>query len=387
MVISPSPQFVFKISKYCNLRCGYCYEFPHLGDKSRMSLDQVRAALQNIKSSIDSLEIERADFIWHGGEPLLVPLDYYEELRFLQKQIFGSELKLTNSVQTNLTVLTDRHIAFLEGGFFNNIGVSFDVHGELRVDTKGRSRTATVRGHMQTLMDRQIKFTAIAVLARDTVANIKQTYGFFDGLGIRHRVLAYYRSVGSDQAQQHGLEFDELVAAYRILFDEWLASERATPVYPIADFVGYAVHYIMGFHDDRYDRSKRERVFMVDVNGDVYNVLESYESEFCYGNLFNMPFQQIADSEARTRSLALTEQRTARFCDGCEYFGSCPGVFVANATAIERKILEVSGCPVKAVLAHIIDVFKRANLCDFIVQSQQANRGDVAEDNPVLSVA
>ena len=387
MAISPSPQFVFKISKFCNLRCGYCYEFPHLGDKSRMSLDQVRAAFQNIKNSIDELQIERADFIWHGGEPLLIPLDYYEQLDLLQKEIFGSEFKFKNSVQTNLTVLTERHIAFLEGGFFDNIGVSFDVHGEQRVDTKGRSRTGIVRGNMQKLLDRRIKFAAIAVLARDTLPDIGQTYQFFDRLGIGHRVLAYYKTVGSEQAQRHGLEFDEHVAAHRILFDEWLASESATPVHPITDYVSYAVHYIAGFHNDRYDRSKRERVFLVDVNGDVFNVLESYEREFCYGNLFSMPFQQIAESEARARSLALTEQRIQRFCHSCEYFGSCPGAFVANATDVERKMLEESGCPVRPVLDHILDVFKRADLYDFILESQQANGGDLVEDNPVLSVA
>ena len=49
MAIDISPQFVFKLSKYCNLRCDYCYEFPHLGDRARMGLEQIRDALENIK--------------------------------------------------------------------------------------------------------------------------------------------------------------------------------------------------------------------------------------------------------------------------------------------------------------------------------------------------
>jgi uncharacterized protein len=387
MAISPSPQFVFKLSKYCNLRCGYCYEFPHLGDKRRMSLDQIRAAFQNIKNSIDKLQIERAQFIWHGGEPLLIPLDYYRQIDRLQKEIFGAEFKFKNAVQTNLTILTDRHIAFLESGFFDDIGVSFDVHGEQRLDSQGRSHADTVRSHMKKLMDRGINFAAIAVLARDTLPDIRQTYRFFDGLGIRHRVLAYYRSVGSEQAERHGLEFDELVAAHRALFDEWLASDRATPVEPIRDHVRYAVQCITGFRSDRYERSKSERIFMVDVNGDVFNPIEAYEREFCYGNLFDMPFCEIAESEARARSVALTDQRTELFCRSCEYFGSCPGIFVANATDIERKMLETKGCPVRASLDHILNVFSRTGLHDFVLESQQATGGDLAEDNPVLSVA
>ena len=42
MAINASPQFVLKISKYCNLRCDYCYEFPHLGDKARMAASSER---------------------------------------------------------------------------------------------------------------------------------------------------------------------------------------------------------------------------------------------------------------------------------------------------------------------------------------------------------
>ena len=171
MAISPSPQFVFKVSKYCNLRCDYCYEYPYLGDKSRMSLEQVEAAFQNIKNSIAELGISRADFVWHGGEPFLVPLDYYERVDVLQKQIFGADSKYGNSVQTNLTILTDRHIRFLQDGFFESVGVSFDVYGEQRVDARGRSRTDTVRSNMQKLIDRQINFAAIAVLARDTAVH------------------------------------------------------------------------------------------------------------------------------------------------------------------------------------------------------------------------
>ena len=73
MAINSSLQFVVKVSKYCNLRCDYCYEFPHLGNAARMSLDQIRAAFQNIKSSIAELAIENVDFISHGGEPLFDP--------------------------------------------------------------------------------------------------------------------------------------------------------------------------------------------------------------------------------------------------------------------------------------------------------------------------
>lgn len=384
MAINASPQFVLKISKYCNLRCDYCYEFPHLGDKARMNLNQIQAAFQNIKSSINELAIERVNFIWHGGEPFLVPVEVYEQINLIQKDIFGTEFEYMNSLQTNLTVLTNRHIKFLEGGFFGDIGVSFDVYGDQRVDTKGKSSADLVRANMRKLIDHQIAFGAIAVLARDTLPYIKQTYRFFDALKVEHRILAYYRTVGSEQTERHGLDFDELVGAYKAVFHEWLASERATPVHPIKDLVRYAVQRIMGIDNDRYDPSTSERVFVVDVNGDVSNVSES---EFCYGNLFHSPLREIAESEVRVRSIALSQERMQRFCYQCPYFGNCPGVFVANATSIEREVLETSGCPVRAVLDHILDVFKRTDLSDFILESYKADDDATAKKQPALSVA
>ncbi|TMJ35754.1 MAG: radical SAM protein [Alphaproteobacteria bacterium] len=164
--ISPSPQFVVKVTKYCNLRCDYCYEFPHLGDKSRMRLEQLRLLFENIKRSIAELAVEDINFIWHGGEPLLVPLEFYEQLALIEKDVFGSQFSCKNTIQTNLTVLTARHIKFLREGFFDDIGVSFDVYGDQRIDTSGKSRTDAVRANMQTLLDNQIEFAAIAVLTK-----------------------------------------------------------------------------------------------------------------------------------------------------------------------------------------------------------------------------
>jgi uncharacterized protein len=387
MAINSSPQFVVKVSKYCNLRCDYCYEFPYLGDAARINLDQIRAGFQNIKNSIDELSIENVDFIWHGGEPLLIPLEFYERVNFIQKDVFGAELKYGNSVQTNLTVLTDRHVDFLKTGFFGSIGVSFDLYGDQRVDRKGRSSVETVRANMHKLIDEQIHFRAITVLARDTHPHIKQIYRFFDDLEIEHRMLPYYKSGGGGQADRHGLNFEQLVGAYKDLFHEWLASEHATSVDPIKDYIRFAIQHVTGVDNDRYDRSTAERVFIIDVNGDVFNVLESYEPEFCYGNLFHSPFRDIVNSEGRARSIALTEERMQRFCQQCPYFGSCPGAFVANATSIERNILEASGCPVRAVLDHIVDVFKKTDLQDYILESYKAGQAAPADPYPALSVA
>ena len=76
-----------------------------------------------------------------------------------------------------------------------------------------------------------------------------------------------------------------------------------------------------------------------------------------------------------------------RYCHSCPYFGSCPGVFVANATSVERQLLETSGCPVRAMLDHIVDVFKRTDLNDYILESYKVDNGASAKPQLALGIA
>ncbi len=41
-------QWIVKVSKFCNLRCDYCYELPKLGDRTRMTREQARALFANM---------------------------------------------------------------------------------------------------------------------------------------------------------------------------------------------------------------------------------------------------------------------------------------------------------------------------------------------------
>src|SRR5262245_49181019 len=88
--------FVTKISKFCNLRCTYCYEFDELANKQRMSLDQLRAFFVHVADAAQRYGRNSLHFVWHGGEPLLIPLDYYEQIGQMQREIFPSGLEVAN---------------------------------------------------------------------------------------------------------------------------------------------------------------------------------------------------------------------------------------------------------------------------------------------------
>jgi uncharacterized protein len=347
--------FVVKISKFCNLRCDYCYEFAELGDRRRMSLSQLRAFFVNVRTAVREYGRDHIDFIWHGGEPFLIPLDYYEQIGALQREVLEAG-SYSNFVQTNLTVLTDRHIAFLrENRFFNkSIGVSFDVYGDQRVDTEGRLRTKSVLANMQRLRDEGIAFGAITVLARNTLPHVEAIHRFYESLGVSVRFLPFYKSASDAQVEQHSLDFDEITRSFKSVFDAWLVSERAPPVHPLEDYIRYALAAMQGQRQDAYQPSSDEQVFLIGTHGDVYGVAETYTPGRCYGNVFHEDFGLSLASTARAQVMAESRERIARYCTSCPYFGHCPGRFVAEATAEQRRMLATDGCPVRELVGHII---------------------------------
>jgi hypothetical protein len=73
-----------KASKFCNLRCQYCYEFPELDDKTAMSIEQLKHGFEAIARLFGGSD-RVMDFVWHGGEPLLQAPEFYAELESVQK--------------------------------------------------------------------------------------------------------------------------------------------------------------------------------------------------------------------------------------------------------------------------------------------------------------
>src|SRR5688500_17284131 len=73
-------QVVVKVSKFCNLRCTYCYEMKELGDRTRMAVGDLATMFRHFADYAASRPGLRIWFIWHGGEPLLQSPSFYREV-------------------------------------------------------------------------------------------------------------------------------------------------------------------------------------------------------------------------------------------------------------------------------------------------------------------
>ena len=99
------------IGSACNLRCNYCY---YLGkrvgqERSIMSYEVLESYIrQVVEIHGECVEIE---FAWHGGEPTLARIPFYQQALQLQKR-YAKGRRVLNTLQTNGTLLTDEWCKF-----------------------------------------------------------------------------------------------------------------------------------------------------------------------------------------------------------------------------------------------------------------------------------
>ncbi len=325
-------QFVVKTSKQCNLRCQYCYEFKDLHKTDVMTIAQIESMYRHLESYYRSLpHFTDIHFIWHGGEPLLLSPRFYWEALDLQSQIFtGDNYKVSNGVQTNLTVLDDERLLLLAEGF-DRVGVSIDVMGDLRTYENGRDSQARVLENIDRLRAASIPFGCITVLNRKNIDNIEQIYQFYRELNLAARLLPLHHTDNTEQ--NNGIEIDphSVLKAFQTIFDLWLEDEVDTSITPVVEMV----RDVLNFYDPQaacyfYDKREWEIINLVNITGDMYGYADAYQLDRSYGNIFTTPLAELYASPQHEKSILAAEQRLEQTCVDCKFFGACSGYPIAE---------------------------------------------------------
>ncbi|MFT4174586.1 MAG: anaerobic sulfatase maturase [Rhodocyclaceae bacterium] len=176
------------VGSACNLDCTYCYYLSKeqlLHQKNRRMADEVLA--RYIEDYIASQDGDEVLFSWHGGEPTLLGVEFFERVVQLQQHYAPAGRRIENDLQTNGTLLDDAWCAFFKRNNFQ-IGLSIDgprdVHDAFRPDKQGASSfDAVVRG-AGLLRAHGVPFNTLTVVNRANALRPMDVYRFLrDELG------------------------------------------------------------------------------------------------------------------------------------------------------------------------------------------------------------
>ena len=128
--IEPFSTYVVKVVSRCNLNCSYCYMY-NLQDKTyrnqpgRMTLKTAQKMAFRISEHSKSQSVKNINIILHGGEPLLMGIDYMSQWLATVREQLSSDLHIRFSVQSNGVLLNNDWIEFLADQGVR-IGLSID---------------------------------------------------------------------------------------------------------------------------------------------------------------------------------------------------------------------------------------------------------------------
>ncbi len=146
MLLSNCLPIVKPFDDACNLKCLYCYMRGVMRPQHRARLMD-DATLRCLIDFFCSKQ-KHVEFIWHGGEPLLAGLDFFEQVVAYQKPWIKCGKEIENSIQTNATLVTKEWALFFHENNFS-VGVSLDGPSEIHDATRTNGRCGSFDSVMQ----------------------------------------------------------------------------------------------------------------------------------------------------------------------------------------------------------------------------------------------
>ena len=159
--------FVLKATRRCNLRCQYCHDW-RSGRGYDMSFE---TAARVIASVLRHPSVTTVLCTWHGGEPTLLPLDFYRRVLNAQAHLRRDGQKFRDASRRR-TLMKDERCQFLADNDFY-VGVSVDGPQSLqdmhRPFISGRGSSQTVYRGLRLLQDWGIDHGVLMVVDRATI--------------------------------------------------------------------------------------------------------------------------------------------------------------------------------------------------------------------------
>jgi uncharacterized protein len=331
--VGPLELLVVQPTPFCNLDCSYCY-LPDRSDRRRMALATFDRALGWVAES--GLVRDPFTLLWHAGEPLVVPVGWYEAAAELIRDR-GPDWQLTQSVQTNATLIdADWCRFFLRHGV--EVGVSVDgppfLHDRHRRTRSGKGTLDQVIRGIRTLRENDVPFKAITVLTAPALDYPDELFDFYREHGIV--------SVGFNPEEVEGphtassLQEDGTDARFRKFLTRFLdLALTSDPPIEVREFELSSSALLHARRSGAPRRTQENRPFgivNVDCAGnfstyspELLGLRSPYYGEFALGHVATDPLPAVLASPRFARMEADVAAGVRMCSDSCRYFPFCGG--------------------------------------------------------------
>ena len=323
--------FVKPVGASCNLACQYCYYLEKgtlYPDEKKfcMSEDLLEEYIvQHIAASLGP----DIFFSWHGGEPTVAGLQYFQRIVEIQQKHRPENCTIINGIQTNGTLLDDDWCRFLATENFM-VGISLDgpeeLHSIYRCYKDGQSSfEKTIRG-FQLLKSYGINCEILCVVNAQNVIHPLRVYRFFKELQaefISFLPLVEKLPSGENRVSERSVPakaFGEFLIA---IFDEWKAFDIGKikiQIFEEAIRTAFDLEHTLCIF-----KKTCGGVPVVEHNGDFYSCDHYVDPNHLLGNIHETTLVELLESTSQNEFGQEKLRSLPDFCLKCEVRQMCNG--------------------------------------------------------------
>lgn len=336
------------VGSSCNIECDYCYVEPFKGKTRKMSTEVLERSISSLLKNSGHPTIS-----WHGGEPMLASLKFYEAAMIIMQTYGQDDKRVRNQIQTNATLITPEFACFFKEHDFG-VGVSIDgpdyVHSKHRVNFSGKSSFSRALVGLQHLLDAGIKPWVIATVTKDGLAYSRESFEFLLSLGLKD---IRFTPVFETGPGKFGISPEDWATYLISIFDQWF--ERADPDIHIRE-LEQIIAWMLG---DKIPLCNGNQGCLnwvsVSPGGELYPC-EYFKGRFSYGNVLDMDLSEIESTEqfVEYKKAFVTPPPE---CQACAYIALCGNG--CSATRVKAGKMDPTGvdyyCPSKKRIFEYID--------------------------------
>ncbi|MEK6829659.1 MAG: radical SAM protein [Nanoarchaeota archaeon] len=323
-----NPTAIIEVTENCNLGCTFCLR-PSFTPPI-MSFD----TLEEIVSHIIEVSDKRADFVWHGGEPLIAGLDFFKRIPLLQNKYNTRNIDVRNNVQTNATLLDKKYIEFFQKNNFS-IGTSIqgtkETHDSSRVTLGGGPTYEKVMEKISFLKE---KPSSIVVLTTELLGKEEDIY-----YGIKPKTqglrISEYFPGGLNPSKRDFSLFEGRPEPLMPIAEEWGKSmihfyeiwkndPNPVDLRPITEIIR---SFVVGKSDGcLYSQEAcNHSVIGVKVNGEFYTCIRgAHDQQFSIGFVDEKPLKKYIERSGTDKQKRINKLLEGS-CGSCKFWNYCNG--------------------------------------------------------------
>jgi uncharacterized protein len=293
-----------------------------------------RETIRFIRSIADETAAKDLSIVFHGGEPLLAPLEVWRTLfDGIKSELSGYKVRL--SLQSNLWNLTDDFLTLFQT---NNvaIGTSLDGPKEYCNLSRGEGYFDRTWASVRKANAAGSSVSAIATVTRQTLPHAQDIVRFFRNNGMS--MVLHGAIAGMEGNDDFALTAADYAALLKDLFPWYVANRRHIRIDTLD-------HYVKGVVQGQPGvctfRDCLGMFLSVAPTGDITSCQRfAGKADYCMGNIFDRPTLAVLMESRAARRQRDREKQAGERCAACDSYPVCKGGCYYNAIASGDGVID-----------------------------------------------